>query len=169
MRNVASTLPVLQANEFVVTKIGFGPGTEFASPPEAVTAEPNYVEIANSAHTDFINVVSRCNFIGATTHFANTRLDKLFSYHLLSLKDYNNYLASLIANHRIGSSSAILDLEEEFIEEALQLAHEQNINCEPSGIAGLALLLQSRNDIPKEDKILIVNTGRTNYSIRDRR
>ncbi len=112
-----------------------------------------------------INVISRCNFIGATTHHANTRLDKLFSYHLPSLKDYNNYLASLIDNNRIGSSSAILDLEEEFIEEAIQLAVEQNITCEPSGIAGLALLLQSRNDIPRGEKILIVNTGRTNYSI----
>lgn len=59
MRNVASTLPVLQANEYVVSKIGFGPATEFASPPEAVTAEPNYVEIANSAHSDFVNVSSR--------------------------------------------------------------------------------------------------------------
>ena len=119
--------------------------------------------------TGDINVISHCNFIGATTHFANTRLDKLFSYHLPSLKDYNNYLASLIDNHRIGTSSAILDLEEEFIEEALHLAQEQNITCEPSGIAGLALLLQSRNDIPKDDKILIVNTGRTNYQIRGRR
>jgi len=111
-----------------------------------------------------INVISRCNFFGATTHSANTRLDKLFSYHLPSLKDYNDYLASLIGNNRIGNSSAILDVEEEFLEEALHLAHEQNITCEPSGIAGLALLLQNKNDIPKDDKILIVNTGCTNYA-----
>jgi len=111
-----------------------------------------------------INVISRCNFFGATTHSANTRLDKLFSYHLPSLKDYNDYLASLIGNNRIGNSSAILDVEEEFLEEALRLAREQNITCEPSGIAGLALLLQNKSDIPKNDKILIVNTGCTNYA-----
>src|SRR5258706_644222 len=115
--------------------------------------------------TGDIDVISGCNFFGATTHSANTRLDKLFSYHLPSLKDYNDYLASLIANNRIGNSSAILDVEEEFLEEALHLAAEQNIACEPSGIAGLALLLQNKNDIPKNDKILIVNTGCTNYTV----
>src|SRR5882762_8608279 len=109
-------------------------------------------------------MIQHCNFIGATTHHEHTRLDKLFSYFLPSLKDYNDYLASLIGNNRIGNSSAILDVEEEFLEEALHLAHEQNITCEPSGIAGLALLLQNKNDIPKDDKILIVNTGCTNYA-----
>lgn len=59
MRNVASTLPVLQANEYVVSKIGFGTGTEFASPPESVTADLNYVEIANAVHTEYINVAAR--------------------------------------------------------------------------------------------------------------
>jgi hypothetical protein len=115
--------------------------------------------------TGDIAVISQCNFIGATTHSPNTRLDKLFSYHLPSLKDYNDYLASLIDNKRIGNGSAILDVEEEFIEDALQLAKEQNINCEPSGIAGLGLLLQNRNDIPRDDKILLVNTGRTKYTV----
>jgi hypothetical protein len=112
-----------------------------------------------------INVISQCNFLGATSRNENTRLDKLFSYYLPSLKDYNDYLSSLIDNKRIGSSSGILELEEEHIEEALQLAQKQNIRCEPSGIAGLALLLQNRSDIPPNDKILIVNTGQTDYSL----
>jgi hypothetical protein len=112
-----------------------------------------------------INIVSQCNFLGATSHHAATRLDKLFSYHLPSLKDYNDYLASLIENSRIGTSSGILELEEDYVEEALQLAQEQGIRCEPSGIAGLALLLQNRSDIPPNDKILIVNTGRTDFNL----
>jgi Pyridoxal-phosphate dependent enzyme len=116
-----------------------------------------------------INIVSQCNFLGATSHNANTRLDKLFSYHLPSLKDYNDYLASLIENNRIGSSSGILEVEEDFIEEALHLAGQQNIKCEPSGIAGLALLLQNRTDIPPDDKILIVNTGLTDYTLDSKR
>jgi Pyridoxal-phosphate dependent enzyme len=113
-----------------------------------------------------IQLIGNCNFIGATTHTTNTRLDKLFSYHLPSLKDYNSYLTSLIENNRIGHASGILDVEEEYVEEALALAHRQNINCEPSGVAGLSLLLQNRNDIDRNDKILIVNTGKTNYQIR---
>lgn len=113
-----------------------------------------------------MNVISKCNFFGATSHNQNTRLDKLFSYYLPSLKDYNDYLTSMIDNARIGSSSGILDVEEEFIDEAIDIARGQGINCEPSGIAGLALLLQLRNDIPHDEKILIVNTGLTNYTLK---
>jgi hypothetical protein len=112
-----------------------------------------------------INVISACNFYGSTTRNSNSRLDKLFSYHLPSLKDYYDYINSLISNQRIGQNSAILELEEEFIEEALALAAGQGIACEPSGIAGLALLLQNRQDIAADDKILIVNTGKTDYSL----
>jgi hypothetical protein len=112
-----------------------------------------------------INVISQCNFYGSTTRNSNSRLDKLFSYHLPSLKDYYDYINSLISNQRIGQNSSILELEEEFIEEAIGLAQRQGIACEPSGIAGLALLLQNRVDIAADDKILIVNTGRTNYEL----
>src|SRR6478735_5225478 len=116
-----------------------------------------------------INAISQCNFIGATTHSASTKLDKLFSYYLPSLKDYNDYLASLISNNRIGHASGILDVEEEYIEEALGIAQDQHIKCEPSGIAGLALLLQNKNDVARDAKILIVNTGCTDYSLSGQR
>jgi len=112
-----------------------------------------------------IDTISHCHFLGATTHQAHTRLDKLFSYHLPSLKDYNDFLSSLIENKRIGASTGILELEEDYIEEAIQLAKQQNIPCEPSGIAGLALLLQNRSDVPPDDKVLIVNTGLTDYTL----
>jgi len=111
-----------------------------------------------------MNVISKCNFFGATSHNQNTRLDKLFSYYLPSLKDYNDYLHSMMDNERIGPHSGILDVEEEFIDEAMNIAKGQGIACEPSGIAGLALLLQLRNDIPHDEKILIVNTGLTDYA-----
>src|SRR5678810_5314 len=91
-----------------------------------------------------INAISKCNYYGATSHNASTSLDKLFSYYLPSLKDYNDYLNSLMENARIGPHSGILDVEEEFVEEAMDIAQKQNIRCEPSGIAGLALLLQIR-------------------------
>jgi len=112
-----------------------------------------------------ISTINKCNFIGATTHSEGTRLDKLFSYYLPSLHDYQDYINSLIANNRIGTSSAILDVEEEFLEEALHLATQQNIKCEPSGIAGLALFLQNKSDIPPDAKILLVNTGCTDFNL----
>lgn len=109
--------------------------------------------------------VGQCHFIGATTRDENSRMDKLFSYYLPSLNDYQFYINSLIQNNRIGNLSSILDVGEEFIEEAMEIAKSQSINCEPSGIAGLALLLQMKEEIPTDEKILIVNTGRTIYPV----
>lgn len=73
-RGVASTLPVLQAKLYVVARIGFGPETEFASPPDFVTAELNYIEAENSVASEFINVSSRweriARIIGDTAPFS---------------------------------------------------------------------------------------------------
>ncbi|HYF28841.1 MAG TPA: hypothetical protein VEA36_00550 [Candidatus Paceibacterota bacterium] len=49
---------------------------------------------------------------------------------------------------------------EESLRQARALAEERGITCEPSGIAGLALLLQKQDEIPRDKKILIVNTGK---------
>lgn len=90
MRGGASTLPVLQANEYVVTKVGFGPDTEFASPPESVTAEPNYVEIANAVHTDFINVSSRWTRIATVCNV----MERYSAGVITVLKEYQAFLLS---------------------------------------------------------------------------
>ena len=90
-------------------------------------------------------------------------MDKLFSYYLPSLDDYQFYINSLIQNERIGNLSGILDVDENFVEEALEIARKQSVRCEPSGVAGLALLLQMRDEVPKDEKILIINTGSTIY------
>ena len=110
-----------------------------------------------------IQKIKQCNFMGATTRDANSRMDKLFSYYLPSLDDYQFYINSLIQNQRIGNLSGILDIDENFIEEALNIARKHSIRCEPSGIAGLALLLQMRDELPVDDKMLIINTGSTIY------
>ena len=52
-------------------------------------------------------------------------------------------------------------MEEQYLNEAQLLAQDLGINAEPSGIAGLALLLQMKHSIPRDKKILIVNTGKT--------
>ena len=49
------------------------------------------------------------------------------------------------------------------MDEALTLAEGQGVNCEPSGIAGLALMLQLKDKLPKNRKMLVVNTGKTKY------
>jgi threonine synthase len=67
-------------------------------------------------------------------------------------------------DHRlIGRRSSICFVKERFVDEAMDLAANQGINGEPSGLAGLALLLQMRDKLPRDKRILIVNTGLTNY------
>lgn len=46
----------------------------------------------------------------------------------------------------------------------MRIASQNQIDCEPSGIAGLALMLQLKDKLPKNKKMLIVNTGKTKYS-----
>jgi hypothetical protein len=110
-----------------------------------------------------IETIHRCHFMGATTRDANSRMDKLFSYYLPSLDDYQLYINSLIQGEKIGNLSGILEVDEIFMEEALEIARRHAIRCEPSGIAGLALLLQMRDELPRDEKMLIVNTGSTVY------
>jgi len=62
-----------------------------------------------------------------------------------------------------GSKSQVMLIKEKFLDEAMRIAESQGINCEPSGISGLALFLQMKDKIPKNKKILIVNTGKTRY------
>ena len=66
-----------------------------------------------------------------------------------------------------GSESNVYTIREQFLDKAMEIAGNQNINCEPSGIAGLALLLQLKNKIPKVKKILIINTGKTKYPLKN--
>jgi threonine synthase len=103
--------------------------------------------------------------MGATTRDANSSMDKLFSYYLPSLDDYQFYINSLIQNGRIGNLSGILEVDEAFTAEALEIAKNHNIRCEPSGIAGLALMLQMREELPRDEKMLIINTGSTIYPV----
>lgn len=64
-----------------------------------------------------------------------------------------------------GPESNVHIVKEEHIDEAMEIASAQGINCEPSGIAGLALLLQMKDRIQRDKKILIINTGKTKIPV----
>jgi len=59
MGSSGEDLPVAQKNGYVIKRIGFGPETSFASPPEAVEFDPNYVELSNQKFSDLIGVDAR--------------------------------------------------------------------------------------------------------------
>ncbi len=90
MRSVASTLPVIRSKDYVVMKVGFGPETEFASPPENVTAEPNYVEAVNAAHSEFVHVGRRWARIQAVVQNRASLPTPITS----ALTSYSDFIAS---------------------------------------------------------------------------
>lgn len=108
-----------------------------------------------------IEQLRNCNFLGATTNNPKTKAEKLYSPHL----PFVHYDEQWIRLYRYagfcGPESNVHIIKEEFLDKALELAESQKITCEASGIAGLALLLQMKNTLAKNKKMLIINTGKT--------
>jgi cysteine synthase len=102
-----------------------------------------------------------CHFMAATTHYKNTRLDKLYSSFLPTYSEYENFIDELKSCTCVGDQTNIYNIEERFVESAIKIAQNQQITFEPSGLAGIALLLQMQDELPRDKKILIVNTGKT--------
>lgn len=57
--------PVVRQGEYFLKKVGFGPDTSFASPPESVQFTPNYVEVENREHVEQLGVEVRWRRIEA--------------------------------------------------------------------------------------------------------
>jgi len=110
-----------------------------------------------------VKILRNCNFFAATTNNPKSKADKLYSPHL----PFVHYDEQWIRLYRYagfcGPESNVFLIKEHFLDEAIGIAESQGINCEPSGVAGLGLLLQLKSKIPKNKKILIVSTGKTKY------
>jgi len=110
-----------------------------------------------------VDILRKCNFLGATSNNPRTKAEKLYSPHL----PFVHYDEQWIRFYRhagfCGSESDVHLLKEEYLEKAMELANSQEIDCEYSGIAGLSLMLQMKSKLPKDKKILIVSTGKTKY------
>lgn len=107
-----------------------------------------------------VKILQKCNFIGATTNNPRSKANKLYSPHL-PFVHYDEQWVRLYRGRFCGNLSNVFPIKETILEEAIALAEKQAIACEPSGIAGLAMLLQMKESVPKDAKILIVNTGKT--------
>ena len=110
-----------------------------------------------------INVLGGCNFLGVTTNDPNSKAEKLYSPHLPFAHFNEQWIRIYRAAGYCGSGSDLHLLKEEYLDQAMALAEKQNIVAEPSGISGLALLLQLQEGLPKDKKILVVSTGKTKY------
>ncbi len=112
-----------------------------------------------------VEVLRNCHFIGATTNNIKSKADKLYSPHLPFVHYDEQWIRFYRYAGYCGKESNVYLLKEQYLDEAIRIARSQKINCEPSGIAGLAMLLQLRDKIPKDKNILIVNTGNTKMDI----
>ena len=108
-------------------------------------------------------ILRNASFLGATTNDPHSKAEMLYAPFL----PFAHYSTQWIRFYRYtgltGFLSKVYPISEKYLERAIALAHTQGIQCEPSGIAGLALLLQMKRSIPRNKKILIVSTGKTKY------
>ncbi len=143
--------------------IPFGTGDLFINTLNIVKKEyfNSFLHNSDPRYSGSIENLKKCNFFGATTSNKATMLDKLYSSFLPTYNEYLKFINELTSYSCVGNKTSIKHLEENFVIQAIELANEQNITFEPSGIAGLALLLQIKREIPRDAKILIVNTGKT--------
>ncbi len=124
----------------------------------------NKKEVASSVHdprfSGDVKTLKNCHFIGATVNDPRSKADKLFAHHRPFAIFDEQWLRCYKLRGYCGAESNVHLLREQFLDEALAIAQQLNIVCEPSGIAGLAMLLQMKDRIPRSAKILIVNTGK---------
>ena len=110
-----------------------------------------------------IDILRNCHFLGATTNNANSKAMKLYAPYLPFSHFNEQWIRLYKYSGFCGFQSNVYFIEESFLDKAIQYASLYNIHSEPSGIAGLALFFQMKEFIPKDKKILIVNTGKSKY------
>ncbi len=107
-----------------------------------------------------INKLRTCNIIGATVNLPNSKAYMLYSPHLPFTLFNEQWLGFYKKFGYIGKFSTVSLVSEESIEKAFDVLNSQGIRCEHSGAAGLAYFLEHKDELSKNKKYLIINTGR---------
>ncbi len=142
--------------------IPFGTGNLFENVLN-ITKKEVSTPIHDPRFSGDVNILRRCNFLGATTNDLKSKAEKLYSPHLPFVHYDEQWIRLYKYAGFCGQESNVYLIQEKYLDEALELAKKNNINCEPSGIGGLALFLQLKTKIPSGKKILVVNTGKVKY------
>lgn len=144
--------------------VPFGTGTLFEN-----ILNVNKREVSDDEHDPRfrgdVDMLRGCNFCGATTNNPNTKADKLYSPHLPFAHFDEQWMRLYRSSGYCGSDSNVYLVQEKFLDEAMEIAREQKIQCEYSGIASLALMLQLKETLPCDKKMLVVNTGKSIASL----
>ena len=104
--------------------------------------------------------MQNCNFIGAKINNQKSKANQLYS----PFRPFSNYNKQWLSLFKLqgycGFQSDVYTVNEESLLEAINIYKVNNIEASPEGCTGLALLLQFGKDIPKDKKILVINTGK---------
>lgn len=104
----------------------------------------------------------RCNVMGATTNDPCSKIaEKLYSPHLPFVHFDEQWIGFYKLAGYCGSRSNVYLVQEKFVDEAIALAKEQEVEAEYSALAGLALFLQMKDTVEPKSTILVVSTGKT--------
>ncbi len=124
-------------------------------------------EITSSLHdprfSGDVERLRQCNFVGATTNDSSSKAEKLYSPHLPFVHFDEQWIRFYRYAGYCGTKSDVHLLDERYLHEGIELANNLSIEVEPSGIAGLGMLMQMREQVPQDAKVLIVSTGKTRY------
>lgn len=143
--------------------VPFGTGILFSK-----VLEINKLEVGYAKHDPRfrgnVDILRNCNFIGATTKNPNSKADKLYAHHLPFPKIDDDWIRFYKISGFCGFETGIKIVQENYLVRAMELAKSHGINCDYSGIAGLALMLQLKGKLPRNKKFLVVNTGKVKLS-----
>ena len=103
-------------------------------------------EVSSSIHdprfSGDVATLKKCHFIGSTVNDLSSKADRLYAPH----RPFTIFDEQWVRVYRLagycGTESAVHILKEKYLDQAIKLAKEQNIDAEPSGIAG-----QIKNDL----------------------
>lgn len=143
--------------------IPFGTGNLYENILNITKKETSSEAVHDPRFQGDLETLRACNFIGATTNNPHSKADKLYSPHLPFVHFDEQWIRFYRRAGYCGPQSGVHLVKEELLDEATEIAHQQSIEAEPSGIAGLAMMLQMKDKLPKDAKILIVSTGKTKY------
>lgn len=106
----------------------------------------------------------KCNFMGSTTNDPKSKAVKLYAPFRPFTISSNEWIKLYYMRGFCGEKSEILEFEERYLNEAIQILNDNNVLAEASAAAGLALMLQIKDKIPREKKMIVLSTGKSKIS-----
>jgi len=147
-----------QAPDYIF--VPFGTGSLYANICNIIKEELWKVDKHDPRLMIDINKMRSCNIIGSTVNLPNSKAYMLYSPHLPFTQFNEQWLSFYKKFGYIGKLSNVYLVSEEAIEKAFEILNSQGIRCEHSGAAGLAYFLENKDNLPKDKRYLIINTGR---------